>query len=300
MGIEAEFRNAKREIVKTNSETKRSLLAAMGVDAADERQARTALEDLDRAEWLHPLPAVQVSRADAGPPVVGLVLPAGTREITWRLTFEDGSELSGSMAFGDLELIETRRFDGAPLERRRLMLESELPWGYHRLAIEPGDASMPLVITPGQCWLAPALAEGRRLWGIAAQLYLLRSGTDWGIGDFRDLRKLVELAADHGADVIGLNPPHAMFPDEPEHASPYSPASRLLLNILNIDVTAVPELLHCPDMRNLIASEAFRNNVQACRAKHLVDYAEVTAMKLSVLEKLFDATDPAHWRAFEV
>ena len=179
------------------------------------------------------------------------------------------------------------------------MLEGELPWGYHHLAIEPGDASILLVITPGRCWLPPALAEGQRLWGIAAQLYLLRSGTDWGIGDFGDLRKLVELAADHGADVIGLNPLHAMFPDSPEQASPYSPASRLLLNILNIDVTAVPELLHCPEMRNLIASEAFGNNVQACRAKHLVDYAEVTAMKLSVLEKLFDATDPAPRRAFE-
>ena len=106
---------------------------------------------------------------------------------------------------------------------------------------------MTLVVTPGKCWLPPALAEGRRLWGIAAQLYLLRSATDWGIGDFGDLRRLVELAADHGADVIGLNPLHAMFPDDPEHASPYSPASRLLLNILNIDVTAVPELRHCPE-----------------------------------------------------
>src|SRR5204863_7719232 len=151
MGIEAEFRNAKRQIVQTNSETKRSLLAAMGVEAADERQARTALEGLDRAEWLRPLPAVQVWGADAGPPVVGLVLPAGTREITWRLRLEDGSELAGSMAFGDLELIATRRVDGALLERRRLLLEGELPWGYHHLAIEPGDASILLVITPGRC-----------------------------------------------------------------------------------------------------------------------------------------------------
>ena len=119
------------------------------------------------------------------------------------------------------------------------------------------------MVTPGRCWLPPALAEGRRLWGIAAQLYLLRSASDWGIGDFGDLRSLVELAAARGADVIGLNPLHAMFPDNPEHASPYSPASRLLLNILNIDVTAVPELLDCPETRELIASEAFRQEL--CR-----------------------------------
>ena len=303
MGIEPRFRNAKGEIVETTSETKRSLLAAMGVEAIDEAQARSALEDLDRAEWLRPLPPVQVSRAGAGPPAVELVLPAGTGGIAWRLALDDGSERARRIPFGELELIASRSLDGTPLERRRLLLEADLPWGYHHLAIEPGGASMILVVTPGKCWVPPALAEGRRLWGIAAQLYLLRSATDWGIGDFSDLRKLVALAADRGADMIGLNPLHAMFPDDPEHASPYSPASRLLLNILNIDVTAVPELLHCPEMRGLTASEAFKHKLQACRAKHLVDYPEVAAIKLSVLKKLFDAyrvsAEPARWGAFE-
>ena len=303
MGIESRFRNAKGEIIETSSETKRSLLTAMGVEATDEVQARGALEGLDRAEWLRPLPVVQVARADAGPPAIELVLPAGMGEITWRLTLEDGADRTGRIAFGDLELIDARTIDGTLLERRRCLLESDLPWGYHRLAIEPGGASMILVVTPGKCWLPPALVEGRRLWGISAQLYLLRSGSDWGIGDFGDLRRLVELAAGRGADVIGLNPLHAMFPDDPEHASPYSPASRLLLNILNIDVTAVPELLDCPETRDLIAAEAFGQGVQDCRSKHLVDYAGVAAIKISVLERLFDAcrgsAEPARWRAFE-
>jgi len=60
-----------------------------------------------------------------------------------------------------------------------------------------------------------------------------------------------------------------------------------LLNILNIDVAARPELLDCPEMRELIVSKAFAQGVQACRSKHLVDYAEVTAVKLSILERLF-------------
>jgi len=303
MGIEHEFRNAKGEIVRTTSDTKRSLLAAMGVEAADDMQARRALQELDRAEWLRPLSPIQVIRADGGPLAADLTLPAATGDVTWRLTLENGQERTGCLAFSDLELADSRNFDGALLERRRLCLEVNLPWGYHSLAIEPGGASMMLVVTPGKCWLPPALAEGRRLWGIAAQLYLLRSATNWGIGDFGDLRQLVELAADRGADVIGLNPLHAMFPDDPEHASPYSPASRLLLNILNIDVTAVPELLDCPEMRDLIASEAFGQGVQACRAKHLVDYAEVSTIKLSVLERLFDACrgagDPTRWQTFE-
>jgi malto-oligosyltrehalose trehalohydrolase/4-alpha-glucanotransferase len=307
MGIEPQFRNAKGEIVETGDKTKRSLLAAMGVGAADEFQARGALDELDRAEWLRPLPAVQVLRADPQAPAIRapaieVVLPAGTRQITWRLSLEAGIERTGHITFGDLELIDTRNFDGVTRERRRLLLEGELPWGYHHLAIEPDNTSTTLVVTPGRCWFPPGFDEGRRLWGIAAQLYLLRSNTDWGIGDFGDLRQLVELAADHGADVIGLNPLHAMFPDDPEHASPYSPESRLLLNILNIDATALPEMEPCPEMRDLIASEGFRHRVEACRAKHLVDYAEVSAIKFSVLEKLFNVcrgVDPVRWGAFE-
>jgi hypothetical protein len=91
---------------------------------------------------------------------VELVLAAATGEIAWHLTLEDGGEQTGRTAFGALELIGGRSFDGTSFERRRLLLDTSLPWGYHRLAIEPGDASMTLVIMPGKCWLAPALAQG--------------------------------------------------------------------------------------------------------------------------------------------
>jgi len=38
-----------------------------------------------------------------------------------------------------------------------------------------------------------------------------------------------------------LNPIHALYPANPESASPYSPSSRRWLNVIYIDVTAVPE-----------------------------------------------------------
>jgi 4-alpha-glucanotransferase len=48
------------------------------------------------------------------------------------------------------------------------------------------------------------------VWGIAAQLYLLRSEADWGIGGYGELEQLVDMAAGWGADVVGVNPLHAM------------------------------------------------------------------------------------------
>jgi malto-oligosyltrehalose trehalohydrolase/4-alpha-glucanotransferase len=302
MGIEAEFRDARGGTVRAGAETKRRLLAAMDVRAEDDAQVREALDALDRAEWLRPLVPVQVAQAESRPFAIALVMPADTGEIAWQLQLEDGARRAGRTAFGRLDLIETCRLNGRVLERRRLVLQDDLPWGYHRLEIMPGDAAMALIVTPGRCWLPPACAAERRLWGIAVQLYLLRSATDWGIGDFGDLRDLVELAASRGADVIGLNPLHALFPDDPEQASPYSPASRLLLNILNIDVMAVPELAECREAQELIGSAAFRQALAACHAQHLVDYARVAELKLQALKPLFEtaraATDRTRWRAF--
>lgn len=303
MGIEPEFRDARGKLVRASTGTKRSLLAAMGVEAADEAAARAALEALEAAEWTRPLPPVAVLHAGVAPLAVELALPAGTGELAWRLALEEGGEVTGRASFGSLPLIAERSLEGRPLQRRRLVLQGDIPWGYHRLTLDPGGAATTLVVSPGRCWLPTAIAEGRRLWGIAAQLYLLRSATDWGIGDYGDLRSLVELSAARGAAVIGLNPLHAMFNDNPEHASPYSPASRLLLNTLNIDVLAVPELLDCPEMRDLVASDAFRARLEACRAAPLVNYAEVADIKLSVLGRLFEscrgAADGPRWQAFE-
>ena len=198
---------------------------------------------------------------------------------------------------------QANSLDGQSLERRRLRLDPDLPLGYHRLTVEPGGGATTLVVTPGRCWLPETLARGRRLVGLAAQIYLLRSADNWGIGDFTDLRRLVELAASRGAAVIGVNPLHAMFFDNPEQASPYSPASRLLLNVLNIDVMAVPEARNCPDVSELIASDEFQERIDACRSEHLVDYRAVTELKLSILEQIFDAcrspADRPLWREFE-
>ena len=294
MGIVPEFRDARGPKVRTTPETKRGLLAAMGQPAEDEAQAAATLDALDRADWLAPLPPVQVVRADADPPAVDLILPADIGTVHWRLAREDGANHAGDIAFSQLAWLGGKQLDGRDLERRRFTLDGlRLPWGYHRLTICPGGGAMTLVITPAECWLPDVLLKGGRLWGIAAQLYLLRSADNWGIGDYSDLRRLVELAADRGAAIIGLNPLHAMFLDDPGYASPYSPASRLLLNILNIDVMAIPELRNCPEARKLITSPGFQRRLRACRTAQLVDYEAVTDLKLSAMETLFEACHPA-------
>jgi 4-alpha-glucanotransferase len=302
MGIASEFRDARGDSIRTQPNTQRRLLEVMGIHAGDDSQVDEANQGLDRAQWSRALPPVKVMRVSTEPLLVDVVLPKDVGRIRWQLTIEDGAGLSGELDFTKLSLMAKSAVGGRTVERRRLALPAEVPIGYHTLTVEPGGHSMAVIIAPAECWF-PDLAAGKRVWGIAAQLYLLRSGANWGIGDFGDLEALVAIAAPNGADLIGLNPLHALFPDEPDHASPYSPASRLLLNVLNIDVNEMPELQLSSRARQLMAASEFQHRLQACRASERVDYAEVARLKMEMLEVLFEvcreSADQRRWRTFE-
>ena len=69
----------------------------------------------------------------------------------------------------------------------------------------------------------------------------MRSRRNWGHGDFTDLAELLGWRRGSVPPGSALNPLHALFDDQPEQASPYSPNSRLFLNPLYIDVSAIPE-----------------------------------------------------------
>src|SRR5437764_642181 len=133
------------------------------------------------------------------------------------------------------------------------------------------------------CHLLEGLQLGRRSWGLTTQLYGLRSGRDWGIGDFTDLAWLARAAGRLGAATIGINPLHALFAAEPRHFSPYSPSSRVWLDFLYIDVTAVPGFAEDVAAQALAPAAA----IGAARAAELVDFAAVAALKRPVLEALF-------------
>src|SRR5262249_34887287 len=122
----------------------------------------------------------------------------------------------------------------------------------------------------------------QRSWGIAVQLYSIRSHRNWGHGDFTDLANLIDVVSELGASAIGLNPLHALFDDRAEEASPYFPSSRLFLNPLYIDIDTIPE---CPS----VALADFEPHVAALRHRDLVDYAGVARCKAKALRLAFDA-----------
>src|SRR6202000_320413 len=88
-----------------------------------------------------------------------------------------------------------------------------------------------LVAAPPQVPQTPAT------WGWMLQLYALRSGRSWGIGDLGDLRDFIDWhAADNGAGAVLLNPLNAPGPTHPVQPSPYTPSSRRFANPLALRI----------------------------------------------------------------
>ena len=127
------------------------------------------------------------------------------------------------------------------------------------------------------CFVPDWLKEGR-CWGIACQLYGLRSQRNWGIGDFEDLARFAEIAAEAGADFVGVNPLHALFSAAPERCSPFSPSNRQFLNPLYIAVDRTPGYAGM--------EEAFAAPPEL-REAELVDYVRIGPLKMRALERLF-------------
>ena len=201
-------------------------------------------------------------------------VPQGQTELRWRLVEEEGLAHEGLARVDATGAVPSAEIGVC------------LPWGYHRLEAHGLPGSTLVVCAPQRCHEPEVLAKGARLWGVALQLYGLRSERNWGIGDFGDLREFAASAAREGAAFIGLNPLHALFPGQPEKSSPYSPSSRAQLNALYIDVEAVPDFAACKAAQARVASAVFQERLAALRAAQLVDYVGVAAAKHEILALL--------------
>ncbi|WP_448206874.1 4-alpha-glucanotransferase [Azospirillum sp. sgz302134] len=299
VGIEPFYHDIWGNRRETSDATKRALVAAMGLPAGNDAEVEASLRAVDERTWRRMLPPVVI--LDEGAPLsLTLAVPTGLEDadLFWTLTEEGGLSHRAKLTVGNLPLAERATVDGVAFERRTVSTRlPPLPLGYHSLSVEIRprgvggalEGGTTLIVAPERCLTVEDVVPGGRTWGIGLQLYALKSGDDWGIGDFDDLGRFAETAAGLGAGLVGLNPLHALFPADPNHIGPYSPSSRTFLNILYIDVERVPELAGSTEAQALIGAEEFRNRLAAARAADLVDYAAVSALKLPVLEALHAA-----------
>ena len=267
-GIQTEFQDVWGKFHYAQEAALQAILAALGFPSDDETQLNDSKARLV-ARHTRALPYLKLIDADKQ-------VSFSATGTVWELTNEAGQAVSGY------------------IRRGRIVLPP-LPMGYYRLRVQQseGKVSSTILATPELCWQPDDIRRGKRLWGVAAQLYGLRSRHDQGLGDFDDLAQLATGAAKLGADVIGVNPVHAMFPSNPAHYSPYSPSSRLGLNLLYIATPNDSTFPAADYVDYLPVSTVKRAQLEAAYLNYTPDeaFAEFRLSQGEILERqaVFDA-----------
>lgn len=260
-----------RGVVRTvSAPTLRALLAALGLPAftADEVAAS------------HMRLAAEAHGGAERPPLVTalvhapVVVPFGPEHAgrPWRLALEDGEVREGRFADEGPTVVD-------PIDRH----------GYHVLTCD--DASITLAVAPHRCYgVGDALAAVGRdpqecPWGLAAQLYSVRSPGDGGIGHFGALATLARSAAANGAAALAISPVHAMFTADLHRISPYGPSSRLLTNVLYVDPRGV---LGDADYAAVLQEAGAVDAMNGLEGLTLIDWPAASRIRLDLLRRLFD------------
>ncbi|MDX3774564.1 4-alpha-glucanotransferase [Chromatiaceae bacterium AAb-1] len=300
-GIETEYNDAWGNPAKVPQSQLEALVAAQGFDITDEDAARDELTQRRLSYWQQMLAPVSV-QLQQQPLLLDIQVPLSLANESLQLTLteESGTSHAFELVAVDGELQQVMQLEDTEFHQYQHQLPVVLNMGYHRLElycpVTTQQFSQTLIITPGQCY-QPERFRHQKQWGSAVQLYSLRSERNWGIGDFSDLKTLTRYLAERGADFIGLNPIHALYPAIPDNASPYSPSSRRWLNIIYIDVENMPGFTDCRQVAQQVSAERFQQQLLQQRQKDWVDYPAVMQLKLPVMRLLYQyvVQHPAHY-----
>ena len=289
-GLGDAYHDYRGELQHFSLETKAGILSAMGCVIDDANALAAEIAKVEAARWRKFLPSVATTHGGR----ISFDINVAAREfggtILWRVLLEDGSRLEGAVSSAACAEVWRGEVAGSWITRRRFELAVDLPPGYHEFEARVSGGAAEhclLIVSPPHCFEPGAIAAGRRLWGIAVQLYTLRSNSNWGMGDFRDLEALIRWMASCGAGFVGVNPLHALSPADPARSSPYSASSRHFLNVLYIAVPAVAEFEDCMAARARMADPQFAHRLQDLRAQPLVDYRGVAELKFEILALLY-------------
>ncbi|MEP9414460.1 4-alpha-glucanotransferase [Gordonia sp. VNQ95] len=284
-----------------SDQTLRSVLTALGVAVGTDEEIERAIAESEVAPWRDFLPPVTVTTEGAGD-VFWVHVPHGN-PLDVHITTESGVQRRPHQVDHWWEPVEV---DGVLTGRASFTVPTDLEPGYHEIAATDPAAgrteTTPLIVTPRHLTTADDLTGDQR-WGLALQLYSVRSARSWGVGDFADLAELAaSTASTYGADFIQVNPLHAAEPVPPVENSPYLPTTRRFVNPLYIAVVDIPEVADLPKRhRKLIdrlAKGFVADNVSTKKIKRNKAFrAKLTALEL-IHEVPRRAAREASYRAF--
>lgn len=260
-GISSYWRDQAGQERAVSIESLREILAALGLAAGRESDIRESLALL-RQDSQKPAPLVT---ARVGEAVRLPSLGPGAAKIA--VTLESGEQTFSTPLeiFTDAVLLPA--FDTP---------------GYHVLHLPHGDVT--IAAAPKRC-VTFADLKGRPGFGLAAQIYSLRSRDDGGIGNFAGVAALGRSTAALGADLLTISPVHALFGADAGRFSPYSPSTRLFYNPLHADPEAA---LPAPLVAQAIERSGQAAEMARLSGERLIDWPAAAGARRKFLRSLFD------------
>ncbi|CAM2143322.1 4-alpha-glucanotransferase [Pararobbsia alpina] len=277
-GIEVEWENAQHLPQRVNDDVLRVLLERLELPCASTSQARESLALLDAEQRRTHVPKLMTAEVDRAISFSASAHKSGTR---YRIDLEQGGVIEGllSVPKGEPAIL-------APITET----------GYHTLTIDNRQCT--LAVAPRHCYSvadamnSAARAQSGRGWGVGVQLYGLREPGDGGIGTYSALGHVAQHLGKQGGDALAISPVHAMFSAQPDKFSPYSPSSRLFLNVLHIDPV---EAFGQEPARAAIHALGLEGTLAELEGLALIDWPRAGRARLAILRRLFDQMREGHF-----
>lgn len=280
--------------------TRTAFLKSMGV-------AIHTCEDLEREirerkyfPWTSIIEPVYVIPVNEQPFSVPVYLPLEEGNetalmISWSLKDELGQLSEFKIAEGSVKVHEVRWIEGLRYVRVHLCDTATRDIGYYELRVQcrHPNTSFPeglnvlekqsrIIIAPDTCYIPSGLSQ-KSMCGLSVNLYAIRSLRNWGVGDFTDLKRILQWVSALECDYVGINPLHALPNTTPFGNSPYSPVSRLYKNFIYLDVENIPYVKDSELPEEASASD----QIARLRENELVEYEAVASLKERALRHSF-------------
>ncbi|PKL51496.1 MAG: 4-alpha-glucanotransferase [Nitrospira bacterium HGW-Nitrospira-1] len=312
-GILPEYWDIFGKLHTASLDTKMAMLRAMKIPVASDNDIAQAIAKQKARPWESFVEPVFVRSVNDQPLKIPVYIPVVSGqeknlEIKWIIEDETGKTHELKVFGDEMHIIEERTIDN--IRYLKVLLSDELRrnTGYYTADIECKLASSTfpdgvealrkktrLIVTPDTCYLPQELQQNR-MWGLSANLYSVHSKSSWGIGDFKDLRSVVDMTAGLKADFVGVNPLHAIPNMYPYGISPYSPITRLYKNFIYLDIEDIPEVIESDEIRAVIQMKSFKRKIEELKMLGRIDYAKASQLKEQILRHAFDFFYERHYK----
>jgi 4-alpha-glucanotransferase len=294
VGLECDYVDGRGQPRQATDETLRMVLGSLDVTIQSESDIQREWERLQEERWTQVVEPVLVHYPETRTPFCfPLALPVAyssleTVSLVCRIKDEKGKIRTLTIKGSSYQPLEETHIRGIRYVRMRVSLPGQLRLGYYEMMLSITlesrelEAKSLVIAAPRHCYSPP---RSKREWGIGIQLYGIRSQNNWGIGDFRDLERIMKTAGKSWkASTIGLQPLHSLTPGL---RSPYSPSSRLCWNPLYLNLEQVSEYRASSKLQRLRRTKKFQAALQKLRVSRFVEYDQVETLKMAVLEDLY-------------